>query len=96
MGGDGIDEPMAEKTMCDVLGIGSEPSDDDVEEDNEGPPILDIEEDSGGVENASRPWGLLFISEEGARVLATIKSGMKPKGSMCRNAGRCCMDKAKI
>jgi hypothetical protein len=45
MGGDGVDEPMVEKTICDVLGIASEPSDDDVEEDNEGPPILDIGED---------------------------------------------------
>jgi hypothetical protein len=36
MGGDGVDEPMAEKIMCDILGIASEPSDD------EGPPILDI------------------------------------------------------
>jgi hypothetical protein len=45
MGGDGIDEPMAEKTMCDVLGIASEPSDDDVEEENEVSPISDIEED---------------------------------------------------
>jgi hypothetical protein len=33
MGGDGVDEPMAEKTMCDVLGITSEPSDDDIEEE---------------------------------------------------------------
>jgi hypothetical protein len=45
MGGDGVDEPMAEKIMCDILGIASEPSDDDVEEDNEGPPVSDIEED---------------------------------------------------
>jgi hypothetical protein len=45
MGGDGVDEPMAEKTMCDVLGIASEPSDDDVEEDKEGPPVSNIEED---------------------------------------------------
>jgi hypothetical protein len=45
MGGDGVDEPMADKTMCDVLGIASEPSDDDVEEENEGPPVSDIEED---------------------------------------------------
>jgi hypothetical protein len=45
MGGDGVDEPMAEKTMCDVLGIANEPSDDDVEDDNEGPPVSDIGED---------------------------------------------------
>jgi hypothetical protein len=45
MGGDGVDEPMAEKTMCDVLGIASKPSDDDVEEDNEGPPVSNIGED---------------------------------------------------
>jgi hypothetical protein len=45
MRGDGFDEPMAEKTLCDVLGIASEPSDDDVEEENKGPPVLDIEED---------------------------------------------------
>jgi hypothetical protein len=45
MGGDAFDEPMAEKTMCDVLGIASEPSDDDVEEENGGPPVSDIEED---------------------------------------------------
>jgi hypothetical protein len=44
MGGDGFDEPMADKTICDILGIASEPSDDVVEE-NEGPPISDIEED---------------------------------------------------
>jgi hypothetical protein len=44
MGGDGFDKSMADKTMCDILGIASEPS-DDVEEENEGPPISDIEED---------------------------------------------------
>jgi hypothetical protein len=39
MGGDGFDEPMADKTVCGILGI---PSDS---EEEEGPPILDIEED---------------------------------------------------
>jgi hypothetical protein len=39
MGGDGFDEPMVDKTMCGLLGI---PSDSEKEE---GPPVLDIEED---------------------------------------------------
>jgi hypothetical protein len=39
MGGDVFDEPMADKTMCGILGI---PSDS---EEEESPPIFDIEED---------------------------------------------------
>jgi hypothetical protein len=39
MGGDGFDEPMADKIMCGLLGI---PSDFEEEED---PPISDIHED---------------------------------------------------